>query len=203
MTDRSRPPPILRKGSTRTVLVIGPLALKLGLGERGRRCNRFEACLYRRANARRRAMLCPVLWCNPSGTVLAMRAARPLSETEKVRLMATRGFPDWDYAIACVPMSIRPFGLRLLISRRVACLIAEASGKLLLWQRCLRRVTDRALAPFRPRHAATLLSTGPRQQNVRAATAAGRERAVRVQGVRLGLARWSPCSTRLFITRAF
>jgi hypothetical protein len=97
MNDRSRPPPILRKGSTRAVLVIGPLALKLGLGERGRRCNHFEARLYRRVNAHRRAMLCPVLWCNPNGTVLVMRAARPLTEAEKVRLMATRGFPDWDY----------------------------------------------------------------------------------------------------------
>jgi hypothetical protein len=54
MSDRShRKPPLLRKGSTRAVLVIGLLALKFGLGERGCRCNRFEARLYRRVNARR------------------------------------------------------------------------------------------------------------------------------------------------------
>jgi hypothetical protein len=99
MSDRSRrPKPIVRKGSTRAVLVIGPLALKFGLGERGCRCNRFEARLYRRVNARRRAMLCPVLWCNPSGSVLVMRAARPLTEPEKIMLLARDGFPDWDYA---------------------------------------------------------------------------------------------------------
>jgi hypothetical protein len=42
-------------------------------------------------------MLCPVLWCSPGGSVLAMRAARPLTEAEKIMLMAANGFPDWDY----------------------------------------------------------------------------------------------------------
>jgi hypothetical protein len=52
--------PVIRRGTTRTVLVLGPVALKLALGERGRRCNRFEAGLYKRVNPSRRAMLCPV-----------------------------------------------------------------------------------------------------------------------------------------------
>jgi hypothetical protein len=97
MSDRTGRMPILRTGSTRAVLVIGSLALKFGLGERGCRCNRFEASCYRRVNDRRRAMLCPVLWCSPGGSVVAMRAAQPLSEAEKITLMVTNGFPDWDY----------------------------------------------------------------------------------------------------------
>jgi hypothetical protein len=101
MSDRTRPRrrrfTFLRKGATRAVLVFGPIALKFGRGERGRRCNRFEARLYKRVDARRRAMLCPVLWCSPHGRVLLMRAARPLAEAEAIMLRATRGFPDWDY----------------------------------------------------------------------------------------------------------
>jgi hypothetical protein len=89
--------PVIRKGTTRAVLVLGPIALKLALGERGRRCNRFEADLYKRVNPRRRAMLCPVLWCALTGQVLMARAAKPLTELERDHLMETDGFPDWDY----------------------------------------------------------------------------------------------------------
>jgi hypothetical protein len=89
--------PLLRKGSTRSVFVLGALALKFALGKRGRRCNRFEADLHERVNVRRRAMLCPVLWCSPAGSLLAARAARPLSEKERDHLWETGGFPDWDY----------------------------------------------------------------------------------------------------------
>jgi hypothetical protein len=64
MSDRShRKPPLLRKGGTRAVFGDWVVGSKFGLGERGCRCNRFEARLYRRVNARRRALLCPVLWC--------------------------------------------------------------------------------------------------------------------------------------------
>ncbi len=87
-----------REGRTRLVLVLGPLALKFARGERGRRCNRFEADLYERASARRRLMLCPVLWCTPAGRVLLMGAACPLTHQEHAHLMETDGFPDWDYA---------------------------------------------------------------------------------------------------------
>ncbi len=101
MSDRKRPQrrrlSLLRKGATRAVLVLGPLALKFARGERGRRCNRFEARLYKRVSARRRAMLCPVLWCTPHGRVLLVRTARPLTEADAIMLRATNGFPDWDY----------------------------------------------------------------------------------------------------------
>ena len=100
MTDHPRrfPLRLSRKGTTRVVLVVGPLAVKFARGERGRRCNRFEARMYKHVDARRRAMLCPVLWCTSSGRVLLMRAAQPLTEAEAAMLRAKRGFPDWDYA---------------------------------------------------------------------------------------------------------
>ena len=88
---------MIRKGTTRTVIVVGGFAVKLATDERGRRCNRFEADLYKRVNARRRAMLCPVLVCTPAGTALLMPAARPLTEKERDNLWETDGFPDWDY----------------------------------------------------------------------------------------------------------
>jgi hypothetical protein len=87
----------IREGATRRVLVVGPFAIKFAIGARGRRCNRYEAECLSRASVRRRAMLCPVLWCTPSGNVLVMRAARPLTESEKAIVMRICGFPDWDY----------------------------------------------------------------------------------------------------------
>jgi hypothetical protein len=86
-----------RIGSTRLVLVIGPWALKFARGDRGRRCNSYEAKLFRDVDARRRAMLCPVRWCSGRGWLLVMAAATPLMETEKEELMDSNGFPDWDY----------------------------------------------------------------------------------------------------------
>jgi hypothetical protein len=46
---------MIRKGCTRTVVVVGPFALKLAFDKRGRRCNRFEADLFKRVDVRRRA----------------------------------------------------------------------------------------------------------------------------------------------------
>jgi hypothetical protein len=43
---------VIRKGSTRTVIIVAGLAVKLATNERGRLCNRFEANLYERVNAR-------------------------------------------------------------------------------------------------------------------------------------------------------
>jgi hypothetical protein len=89
---------MVRGGATRLVVLIGPLALKFAVGERGLRCNRFESDLYRRVKAERRAMLCPVLWCSPAGSLLiARRADREITEEEKNRLKSTDGFPNWDY----------------------------------------------------------------------------------------------------------
>src|SRR4029078_1748154 len=97
MTARRFPLRWYSKGATRAVLVIGPLAFKFARGERGRRSNRFEADMYLRVSVRRRAMLCPVLWCARAGRLLAMRTARPLTQRECDHLMETDGFPKWDY----------------------------------------------------------------------------------------------------------
>jgi hypothetical protein len=68
-------------GTTRRpVIVLGPIALKVARNADGRACNRYEADLYRNTTPRRRALLCPVLWCSPRGRALIMRAAVPLTE---------------------------------------------------------------------------------------------------------------------------
>jgi hypothetical protein len=89
---------MIRRGRTRLVVLFGAVAIKIAIGERGLRCNRFEADLYKRVSAERRDMLCPVLWCASAGSVLvARRADREITEQEKLRLMDMDGFPDWDY----------------------------------------------------------------------------------------------------------
>ena len=74
---------ISRKGTTRLVLVLGPWALKFARGARGRRCNRYEADLFRNVDARRREMLCPVPWCANGGWLMVMATASPLTEAER------------------------------------------------------------------------------------------------------------------------
>jgi hypothetical protein len=79
------------------VLCLGPYAIKIAKGERGRRCNRFEAALWKRTTEVRRRMLCPILATIPFGFALVMMRATPISEEEKDHLIDTNGFPDWDY----------------------------------------------------------------------------------------------------------
>lgn len=50
-----------RRGTVRLTICIGPWAWKIARNATDRRCNRFEADLWARTTARRRAMLCPVL----------------------------------------------------------------------------------------------------------------------------------------------
>jgi hypothetical protein len=64
----------------RPVIVFGPVAFKIARNADGQACNSYEAELYRNTTPRRRAILCPVLWCSPGGFVLIMRAAVPLSD---------------------------------------------------------------------------------------------------------------------------
>jgi hypothetical protein len=69
------------KGTTRRpVIVLGPWALKFARDERGRRCNLYEAKLFRNSSEWHREMLCPVRWISPTGWLLIMAAAKPLAE---------------------------------------------------------------------------------------------------------------------------
>jgi hypothetical protein len=88
---------MISHGATRLVLCLGPYAIKIAKGERGRRCNRFEAALWKRTTEVRRRMLCPILATIPFGFALVMKRATPISEEEKDHLIDTNGFPDWDY----------------------------------------------------------------------------------------------------------
>jgi hypothetical protein len=85
-------------GSSRTVVTFGPWAFKFGRGKDGVQCNWHEADLYRRSSSRRRAMLCPVLWCSrPAFVSIKRRAATPITRVELEERKA-RAFFEWDYA---------------------------------------------------------------------------------------------------------
>jgi hypothetical protein len=87
---------ISTKGTRRRpVIVLGPVALKIARNAEGRACNRYEADLYRKTTPRRRAMLCPVLWCSPGDRVLIMRAAVPRSEMMTFEEYMAAG-AEWD-----------------------------------------------------------------------------------------------------------
>jgi hypothetical protein len=82
-------------GSSRAVLIVGNVALKIARHCHGTRCNTFEGSLYATANPRRRDLLCPVLWRSPFGAILAMRAAQPCNEADIPEIRAA--MEGWDY----------------------------------------------------------------------------------------------------------
>jgi hypothetical protein len=86
-----------RRGSCRLTVCVGPWAIKLARGATGRRCNRFEADLWNRTIAVRRAMLCPILVILPFGIGVVMRRADPTTVDEAQQLLDGDEFPDWDY----------------------------------------------------------------------------------------------------------
>jgi hypothetical protein len=89
---------ISTEGTTRRpVVIVGPWALKFARGDRGRRCNLYEANLYRTTTPERRAMLCPVRWCSRKGFLLIAQTAAPLDPLDHADLLARDAFPDWDY----------------------------------------------------------------------------------------------------------
>ena len=89
---------MIYRGSTRTVVTFGRLAFKFGRGKNGMRCNQHEADLYRRSSARRRSMLCPVLWCSrPAFVSIMRRATTPVTKGALDERKAV-AWLEWDYA---------------------------------------------------------------------------------------------------------
>jgi hypothetical protein len=80
------------------VLSVGPWAFKLGLGKDGVRCNWHEADLNGLSSPRRRAMLCPVLWCSrPAFISIMRRADSPITRGALDERKAV-AWLEWDYA---------------------------------------------------------------------------------------------------------
>jgi len=84
---------VCHDGTTRVVLCVGPLAIKISRGHVGARCNQFEAEFYRTSDLERRKGLCPPLWCSANGAVLVMRRAERISDVEFDLLLRSGSLP--------------------------------------------------------------------------------------------------------------
>jgi hypothetical protein len=87
----------IHRGASRLVIVCGPVAVKFPRGESGVRCNQAEGVNWQRSRNHpvRGQRLCPVLWHDPKGRVLIMRAARPLPADVHPADVIDRDW--WDY----------------------------------------------------------------------------------------------------------
>jgi len=86
----------IRRGTTRTVLVLGGMAFKIARNRAGIRSNRYEATIWKlnQGDSVRGARLCPVLWSPRGGILLVMVAAAPLP----LGVTPTSEWGDfWDY----------------------------------------------------------------------------------------------------------
>jgi len=88
---------MFRRGTTRGVFIVGPIAIKLALNRRGVTCNKYEADVFKRVHDERRSFLRPVVACSPLGIVLIMRAAAPLNDAQYDFYWGDfpANFPDW------------------------------------------------------------------------------------------------------------
>ncbi len=116
---------MFRRGTTRTVIVLGPLAFKFARGQHGIYCNWYEADLYRRNknNTRSASMLCPILWCSSPAIVLIMRrAATPVNQIQ-IEDRKAHAWYEWDYLGAgddALPFEWKPDDWGVLDGRLVA-----------------------------------------------------------------------------------
>jgi hypothetical protein len=86
-----------RRGTTRLTVCLGSWAIKFARGATGRRCNQFEAELWKRTTPVRREMLCPIVMSFPFWLGVVMPRANPITEDEAQQLLDADAFPDWDY----------------------------------------------------------------------------------------------------------
>ena len=90
---------MMHLGTTRAVVLFGPLALKFAWRRSGVRCNRQEARLFHRNKNKvhRWSMLCPVLWCSWPAVILIMRrAATPVTQAQ-IDELKSQAWSKWDY----------------------------------------------------------------------------------------------------------
>src|SRR5690349_7373803 len=68
------------RGTTRTVLILGPVTIKFARGALGRACNQYEARIWKLncSHPDRGPHLCPVLWSSRGGRLLVMATASSL-----------------------------------------------------------------------------------------------------------------------------
>lgn len=86
----------VRKGTTRHVLAVGDIAIKLAINDRGINCNRREAETWRAVSEKNKHVLCPVLWISPCGTALTLKRVQMLTEEEFSAQLNANAVPEWD-----------------------------------------------------------------------------------------------------------
>jgi hypothetical protein len=84
----------IERGSTRLVLLIGHLALKIARNESGLDCNRREAATWRQVSDERRLQLCPVLATRSEDAVIVMPRLKMLTQREHESWCAAGGYFD-------------------------------------------------------------------------------------------------------------
>lgn len=91
----------IRYGVTRCVFVVEGLAFKVARDQWGRGRNKCEAGIWQgyRDHPTRGPHLCPVLWSDPSGVLLIMAAADPVSDEQLavIRSDENGAWDWWDY----------------------------------------------------------------------------------------------------------
>jgi putative SOS response-associated peptidase YedK len=108
--------------------------------------NLYEAKLFRTVNATRRALLCPVLWVSPKGSVQIMQAAEPLTEMMSYEEYE-EAFEAWDYMPGEDGCPLRTEGMRLgLFERPKSCARLRPSQILRIgsWRRKQDRIPSNA-----------------------------------------------------------
>ena len=133
---------MFRRGTTRGVFIVGPIAIKLALNRRGVTCNKYEADVFKRVHDERRSFLCPVVACSPLGIVLIMRAAASLTDAQYDFYWGDfpANFPDWYDPHEPSPLEPKREDWGMLDGRLVAVDYANSTLKGVRHERAAVRV---------------------------------------------------------------